>query len=78
MGNKVEFELELSEESERKLYMLAEAAGISVDEYVENILWKYVNNELTFNDGKEETEENKEKSGTSFEDGDAGPDEDGC
>lgn len=76
MGNKVEFELELSEEAGMKLYMMANEAGISVDECVENILWKYVNDELTSNDEKEKTEDNKKKTGTTSENGDNSPNED--
>lgn len=47
MSDKVEFKLELSEEAKTALYQLAEEAGVSADEYLEDILWKYVNDELT-------------------------------
>lgn len=50
MSDKVEFKLELSEEARTALYQLADKAGMSADEYLESILWKYVNNELSFND----------------------------
>lgn len=52
MCDKVEFKLELSEEARTALYQLAEEAGVSADEYLENILWKYVNGEITLCDKK--------------------------
>lgn len=50
MSDKVEFKLELSEEARTALYQLADKAGMSADEYLENILWKYVNGEITLCD----------------------------